>query len=88
MLLIGHTGSGKTETARRLAKIADSPFIKVEATAYTEVGIVGPNVKSMIEDLVESAFNMLKSKSEEWIKAEAKKNAIVCNHVRLWSSYF
>jgi ATP-dependent HslUV protease ATP-binding subunit HslU len=76
--LIGHTGSGKTETARRLAKIVDSPFVKVEATSYTEVGIVGPNVKSMIEDLVEVAHNMIKLKSEEWIKGEARKNAIVC----------
>lgn len=74
--MIGHTGSGKTETARRLAKIADAPFVKVEATSYTEVGIVGPNVKSMVDDLVEVAYTLLKEKLEESIKFLSRKRAL------------
>ena len=53
MLMIGPTGVGKTEIARRLAKIVDAPFIKVEATKFTEVGYVGRDVESMVRDLVE-----------------------------------
>ena len=58
MLMIGPTGVGKTEIARRLAKIVDAPFIKVEATKFTEVGYVGRDVESMVRDLVEVAYRM------------------------------
>lgn len=58
ILMIGPTGVGKTEIARRLAKLADAPFIKVEATKFTEVGYVGKDVESIIRDLVEMAVKM------------------------------
>ena len=60
ILMIGPTGVGKTEIARRLAKLANSPFIKVEASKYTEVGYVGRDVESMVRDLVELSKNMVK----------------------------
>lgn len=60
IILIGPTGVGKTEIARRLAKIANAPFIKVEATKYTEVGYVGKDVESMVKDLVSLTFRMIK----------------------------
>ncbi|MBF0397914.1 MAG: AAA family ATPase, partial [Desulfobacterales bacterium] len=60
IILIGPTGVGKTEIARRLAKLADSPFYKVEASKFTEVGYVGRDVESMVRDLVELTVNMLK----------------------------
>ena len=60
ILMIGPTGVGKTEIARRLAKLTNSPFIKVEASKYTEVGYVGRDVESMVRDLVELSQNMLK----------------------------
>ena len=56
MLMIGPTGVGKTEIARRLAKIVNAPFVKVEATKFTEVGYVGRDVESMVRDLVENAI--------------------------------
>ncbi|MCS5420576.1 MULTISPECIES: ATP-dependent protease ATPase subunit HslU [Psychrilyobacter] len=68
IILIGPTGVGKTEIARRLATITDSPFIKVEATKYTEVGYVGKDVESMIKDLVSITFNKLKVKKIETLK--------------------
>jgi len=61
IILIGPTGVGKTEIARRLAKLAKSPFVKVEASRFTEVGYVGKDVESMIRDLVEISINMLKA---------------------------
>ena len=70
ILMIGPTGVGKTEIARRLAKLSKSPFIKVEASKYTEVGYVGRDVESMIRDLVELSKNMVK---EEWRPAFACK---------------
>ena len=71
MLMIGATGVGKTEIARRLAKIANAPFVKVEASKFTEVGYVGRDVESMVRDLVEQAVNMVKATKEEEVKEKA-----------------
>ncbi len=71
ILMIGATGVGKTEIARRLAKIADAPFVKVEASKFTEVGYVGRDVESMIRDLVEQSVNMVKAKKKEEVKEKA-----------------
>jgi ATP-dependent HslUV protease ATP-binding subunit HslU len=75
ILMIGPTGVGKTEIARRLAKLVSSPFIKVEATKYTEVGYVGRDVESMIRDLAAVSFQMVKQEMREKVKAEAEKRA-------------
>jgi ATP-dependent HslUV protease ATP-binding subunit HslU len=75
ILMIGPTGVGKTEIARRLAKLAGSPFIKVEATKYTEVGYVGRDVESMIRDLMAVGFQMVKQEMQEKVKEEAAKRA-------------
>ncbi len=75
IIMIGPTGVGKTEIARRLAILAESPFIKVEASKYTEVGYVGRDVESMVRDLVELAINMVKKEEEERIKGVAEANA-------------
>ena len=64
IILIGPTGVGKTEIARRLAKLAGAPFIKIEASKFTEVGYVGRDVESMVRDLVESAIDMVRSERE------------------------
>jgi ATP-dependent HslUV protease ATP-binding subunit HslU len=64
LILIGPTGSGKTEIARRLARLANAPFIKVEASKFTEVGYVGRDVESMVRDLVESAIDMVRTERE------------------------
>ena len=77
ILLIGSTGVGKTEIARRLAKIADAPFTKVEASKFTEVGYVGRDVESMVRDLVEQAVNMVRTQKKTEVKAKAE--AIVEN---------
>src|SRR6187431_3409187 len=71
ILLIGPTGVGKTEIARRLAKLADAPFTKVEASKFTEVGYVGRDVESMVRDLVEQAVNMVKTQKKEEVKEKA-----------------
>ncbi len=76
ILMIGPTGVGKTEIARRLAKLADAPFIKVEASKYTEVGYVGRDVESMIRDLTSTAVNMVKKSESKKIKPKAKKAAV------------
>ncbi len=71
ILMVGPTGVGKTEIARRLAKLVDAPFIKVEATKFTEVGYVGRDVESMIRDLVEASVRLCKDKAQEKVKAQA-----------------
>jgi ATP-dependent HslUV protease ATP-binding subunit HslU len=71
ILMIGATGVGKTEIARRLAKIAEAPFVKVEASKFTEVGYVGRDVESMVRDLVEQSVNMVKAKKKEEVKEKA-----------------
>jgi ATP-dependent HslUV protease ATP-binding subunit HslU len=72
ILMIGPTGVGKTEIARRLAKLVDAPFIKVEATKYTEVGYVGRDVESMVRDLAVVAANMVRSEMHERLKKAAE----------------
>ena len=71
ILMIGPTGVGKTEIARRLAKLVNAPFIKVEATKFTEVGYVGRDVESMVRDLVETAIRMLKQERLEQVRDRA-----------------
>ncbi len=75
ILMIGPTGVGKTEIARRLAKLAQSPFIKVEASKFTEVGYVGRDVESMVRDLVELAVDMVRAEQLEEVKAKAEQAA-------------
>jgi len=72
ILMIGPTGVGKTEIARRLAKLAQAPFIKVEATKFTEVGYVGRDVEQMIRDLVESAINIVSEQMKKDVQAKAE----------------
>ena len=71
IIMMGPTGVGKTEIARRLSKLTGAPFIKVEATKYTEVGYVGRDVESMVRDLVSYAVNMVKSELQEDVREEA-----------------
>ena len=75
ILMIGPTGVGKTEIARRLAKLADAPFIKVEATKFTEVGYVGRDVEQIIRDLLEVSINNNKESLKKEVKAKAEINA-------------
>ncbi len=75
IILIGPTGVGKTEIARRLANLARAPFVKVEATRFTEVGYVGKNVESMIRDLMEISINMVKSEKLKDVEEKAKELA-------------
>lgn len=72
IIMIGPTGVGKTEIARRLARLANAPFLKIEATKFTEVGYVGRDVESMIRDLTELAINMLKKEEQEQVIEKAK----------------
>ena len=71
ILMIGSTGVGKTEIARRLAKLSDAPFVKVEASKFTEVGYVGRDVESMVRDLVEQSVNLVKTQKKEEVKEKA-----------------
>jgi len=75
IIMIGPTGVGKTEIARRLAKLAQAPFIKVEASKFTEVGYVGRDVESMVRDLLELAINMVKSEETKKMQIKAEANA-------------
>jgi ATP-dependent HslUV protease ATP-binding subunit HslU len=75
ILMIGPTGVGKTEIARRLAKLAQSPFIKVEASKFTEVGYVGRDVESMVRDLVELAVDMIREEQLEKVRGKARQAA-------------
>ena len=75
ILMIGPTGCGKTEIARRLAKLAEAPFIKIEATKFTEVGYVGRDVEQIIRDLIETAITMTKDKQRKAVHAKAELRA-------------
>ena len=74
ILMIGPTGVGKTEIARRLAKLVDAPFVKVEATKFTEVGYVGRDVESIIRDLVEASIRLVKGQHAERVRIRAQAN--------------
>jgi ATP-dependent HslUV protease ATP-binding subunit HslU len=74
ILMIGATGVGKTEIARRIAKVTYAPFTKVEASKFTEVGYVGRDVESMVRDLVEQSVNLVKTQKKEVVKAKAEEN--------------
>jgi ATP-dependent HslUV protease ATP-binding subunit HslU len=74
ILMIGPTGVGKTEIARRLARLSGSPFVKVEASKYTEVGYVGRDVESMVRDLVEAAVDMVRREKQAEVRAKAEQN--------------
>lgn len=83
IIMIGPTGVGKTEIAKRLAKLCKAPFIKVEATKYTEIGYVGRDVESMVRDLVNVAVNMIKQELRESVKKEAEERTkeILLNYI-------
>src|SRR5436190_4634276 len=76
ILMIGPTGVGKTEIARRLASLARAPFVKVEATKFTEVGYVGRDVDSMVRELAQTAVRMVEAEKIEEVKDEAEEGAL------------
>jgi ATP-dependent HslUV protease ATP-binding subunit HslU len=75
IIMIGPTGVGKTEVARRLARLAGAPFIKVEASKFTEVGYVGRDAESMVRDLVDAAINMVRTEREDEVFPQAEQRA-------------
>lgn len=75
ILMMGPTGVGKTEIARRIAKLTGAPFIKIEATKFTEVGYVGRDVESMVRDLVETSVRLIKEEKISEVKEQAEENA-------------
>src|SRR5438309_2858903 len=75
LILIGPTGVGKTEIARRLARLAGAPFVKVEASKFTEVGYVGRDVETMVRDLVDAAINMVRGEREDEVYPTAETRA-------------
>src|SRR6202051_2160159 len=76
ILMIGPTGVGKTEIARRLAKLANAPFVKVEATKFTEVGYVGRDVDSIVKDLIEISVKMVREEEKQKVRQRASEMAI------------
>ncbi|HEX7370236.1 MAG TPA: AAA family ATPase, partial [Rhodanobacteraceae bacterium] len=75
ILMIGPTGVGKTEIARRLATLAKAPFVKVEATKFTEVGYVGKDVDSIVRDLADVAYKLTRDQAKERVKSQAEEHA-------------
>src|SRR5262249_3440466 len=75
LILIGPTGVGKTEIARRIANLIDAPFVKVEASKFTEVGYVGRDVESMVRDLVDAAINLVRTEREDEVYEQAEQRA-------------
>ena len=84
ILMIGSTGVGKTEIARRLARLANSPFIKIEASKFTEVGYVGRDVESMVRELTEVAIDMTKQSAFEEVRESKPKKT---SKKRFWIFY-
>lgn len=76
ILMIGPTGVGKTEIARRLAKLTDAPFVKTEATKFTEVGYVGRNVESIIKDLMEAGMKLMRETQKKKVQVQAREAAV------------
>src|SRR5439155_26372279 len=76
IIMIGQTDVGKTEIARRLARLAGEPFLKVEASKFTEVGYVGRDVESMVRELVDVAINMFRTEREDDVYPEAEARAV------------
>ena len=83
ILMIGPTGVGKTEISRRLSKLAEAPFVKVEATRFTEVGYVGRDVEQIVRDLLENAITLVKEEMSKSIYEKAKSEAenVVLKHI-------
>ena len=83
--MVGPTGVGKTEIARRLAKLMNAPFVKVEATKFTEVGYVGRDVESMIRDLVEASIRMVKASRRESVDGQGGTRRLRSGWLTCWS---